>query len=122
MMSIGRETKPSASAFLAQLAALGFFSRIVLILAILALLSLNDYFTTQSQIASLLPVSALIILLLVLVAVTDTISGRMIQALIKRFTTPKTVLSFFLEAWFRIPNRVQMRNNGTIYVRSFCHL
>lgn len=94
MMSIGRESKPSASAFLAQLAALGFFSRIVLILAILALLSLNDYFTTQSQIASLLPVSALIILLLVLVAVTDAISGRMIQALIKRLGAIHSLFGF----------------------------
>ena len=64
--------------------ALGLFSRIVMILAILCLLNLNDYFTTPTQIPSLIPAASLIISLLVLVAFADAIAGRIIQRLVKR--------------------------------------
>ncbi|MGB7565035.1 MAG: hypothetical protein WBM08_09805 [Prochlorococcaceae cyanobacterium] len=80
--------------FLGQLFALGFFSRVVQILAILCLLNLNDYFTTPSQIPSLLPAASLIISLLVLVALADAIGGRIIQRLIKRLTHIHSLFGF----------------------------
>jgi hypothetical protein len=70
--------------FMGVLFALGLFSRIVMILAILCLLNLNDYFTTPTQIPSLIPAASLIISLLVLVAFADAIAGRIIQRLVKR--------------------------------------
>ena len=79
-----KQTTPSASMFMGVLFALGLFSRIVMILAILCLLNLNDYFTTPTQIPSLIPAAGLIISLLVLVALADAIAGRIIQRLVKR--------------------------------------
>lgn len=79
-----KQTTPSASMFMGVLFALGLFSRIVMILAILCLLNLNDYFTTPTQIPSLIPAASLIISLLVLVAFADAIGGRIIQRLVKR--------------------------------------
>ena len=79
-----KQTTPSASMFMGVLFALGLFSRIVMILAILCLLNLNDYFTTPTQIPSLIPAASLIISLLVLVAFADAIAGRIIQRLVKR--------------------------------------
>ena len=84
MTAKAKQTAPSASVFLGQLFALGLFSRIVQILAILCLLNLNDYFTAPTQIPSLIPAASLIISLLVLVAFADAIGGRIIQRLVKR--------------------------------------
>lgn len=83
-----RVAQPKSSSlvrsFLGQLLALGVFARIVQILAILCLLNLNDYFTTAAQIPVLLPVGTLIILLLVLVAIADSVSTHISQRLIER--------------------------------------
>lgn len=70
--------------FLIQLFAAGFFRRVVQIIAILGLLSLNDYFTTPAQIPTLLPIGACIILLLVLVSTADSVSSKVCDKLVKR--------------------------------------
>ncbi|MEB3334043.1 MAG: hypothetical protein VKP70_03570 [Cyanobacteriota bacterium] len=70
--------------FLLQLFALGLFSRLVQILAILCLLNLNDYFTTAAQIPYLLPVAVLIFLLLILVGMAETRINIVILQLIQR--------------------------------------
>jgi hypothetical protein len=89
-----KQTTPSASMFLGQLLALGFFSRIVQILAILCLLNLNDYFTTPSQIPSLIPAASLIISLLILVALADVVGGQIIQRLTKRLARIHSLFGF----------------------------
>jgi len=94
MIAKPKQKTPSASMFLGQLFALGFFSRIVQILAILCLLNLNDYFTTPSQIPSLIPAASLIISLLVLVAIADAIGGRIILRLIKRLARIHSLFGF----------------------------
>ena len=76
----------NARVFVLQLSALGFLSRVVQILAILSLLSLNDYFTTPSQIPSLLPIGLLIVILLILVAAADSVSLSIISQLTERLT------------------------------------
>jgi hypothetical protein len=76
----------TARGFVLQLSALGFLARIVQILAILSLLSLNDYFTTSSQILSLLPIGILILLLLILVATADSISLQIGRKLAERLS------------------------------------
>ena len=80
--------------FLGQLFALGFFARIVQILAILGLLNLNDYFTTPAQIPTLLPVGTLIILVLIVVAIADSISSRVSQRVIERLARAQQVYGF----------------------------
>jgi hypothetical protein len=77
----------SARGFVIQLSALGFLARFVQILAILSLLSLNDYFTTPSQIPALLPIGLLIVILLILVVIADSISFQIISRLTERLTT-----------------------------------
>jgi hypothetical protein len=89
-----KQATPSATMFLGQLFVLGFFSRIVQILAILCLLNLNDYFTTPSQIPSLIPAASLIISLLIIVAIADALGSRIIHRLIKRLARIHALFGF----------------------------
>jgi ABC-type multidrug transport system fused ATPase/permease subunit len=99
----------SATMFLGQLFALGFFSRIVQILAILCLLNLNDYFTTSSQISSLIPAASLIISLLLLVALADTVGSRIIQSLIKRLARIHSLFGFLPDQFEASSTSAQQR-------------
>lgn len=70
--------------FIAIYSALGFFSRIVQVLAVLALLNLNDYFTSPEQLASLLPIGLVILTVLILVSSADSISSAIARQLVER--------------------------------------
>lgn len=83
--------------FLFQIFALGLFSRLVQILAILCLLNLNDYFTTAAQIPYLLPAASLILLLLILVGLAESRISLVCNQLIQRLTLIHKILGLHLQ-------------------------
>jgi hypothetical protein len=91
MNIIGKLSRSSGLSFIIQIALLGCFSRLVFIVAILGLLSLNDYFTIPSQVSSLLPLGALLLGLIVIVTFAETLSKRIIHRVISRLAEIQSI-------------------------------